>query len=164
MKANLIRSIAVFLAALIGIGGAGCSDDSPQGTADTTIAGQPRRLIDFGHMRNGILYHGTLSDLDGTPKATWTYEKVGRLTTEEVPLTPSSFDTLWDGIQDYSVFSQSVATDPSATIDPNTHFVIGAVSIDADSQTQTLFLVPASSTDPDFRRWLNILGMPGSDE
>src|SRR5436190_310847 len=28
-------------------------------------------LIDYGHMRDGVLYHGTISDMDGSPKSTW---------------------------------------------------------------------------------------------
>jgi hypothetical protein len=55
-------------------------------------------VIDYGHMRDGVLYHGTLSDLDGSPKSTWTYEDGSEKVTRDLPIDGATFSALWNGI------------------------------------------------------------------
>src|SRR5262249_57663276 len=57
-----------------------------------TAEGRAMRLIDYGHLRDGVLYHGTVSNLDGTPKSTWTYEDRGAKVTRDRPIDEDGFN------------------------------------------------------------------------
>jgi len=87
--------------------------------------GEPKRhLIDYGHMRDGVLYHGTISDLDGHSQATWTFELNGEKTTQTRQLSETEFDSIWNAIADGNVFKKSVVTDPESTVDPIANHIV----------------------------------------
>jgi hypothetical protein len=117
-------------------------------------------VIDYGHMRDGVLYHGTISDLDGTVRSTWTYEEEGEKVTRDRPIDEDTFNSLWNGIANLDVFRRSLVRDPDRPIDPVSHHVIGIVFAQGEQKGQYLFLVPAGETDPDFARWLEALNVP----
>jgi hypothetical protein len=118
------------------------------------------RLIDYGHMRVGVLYHGTLSDLDGSPKATWTYEDGGRKVTRDQPLDAATFSALWNAIADADVFRRNVVRSPDQQIDPVGYHVVGVVFDQDGQRRRLLFQVPAAETDPEFVGWLKALNVP----
>src|SRR5687767_9507221 len=80
-------------------------DSMPPVSSASAKEGEGRmHLIDYGHMRDGVLYHGTLSDLDGSPKATWTYEERGKKITRDQPIDKATFDKLRTTITSSEVF------------------------------------------------------------
>jgi hypothetical protein len=117
-------------------------------------------LIDYGHLRDGVLYHGTLSDMDGSPKATWTYEDGGEKVTRDQPIDAATFSALWNGVADSEVFRRCMVRGPDQQIDPARYHVVGVVFQQEGQQGQYLFLVPATERDPGFVRWLQLLNVP----
>ena len=117
-------------------------------------------LIDYGHVRDGVLYHGTISDADGTPKATWTCEEDGQTVTREQPISDETFDVLWNGVAELAVFRRHAVRSLDHPIDPERFHVIGIVFQQPRQHGQYLFLVPAGETDPEFVRWLATLDVP----
>ena len=117
-------------------------------------------LIDYGHLRDGVLYHGTISDVDGAPKATWTYEERGRKVTRDQPIDAERFSALWNGVAGLEVFRRHLVSRPDQQIDPAGYHVIGVVFQQEGQQGQYLFLVPAGETDPEFVQWLQRLQVP----
>ena len=117
-------------------------------------------LIDYAHARDGVLYHGTLSDLDGEPKATWTYEKGGRNVTCDQPLDAPTFRSLWNGVGNLSVFKRNRVRDPDQEVNPVSTHVIGIAFGDPEKPQLVQFMVPADEADPEFRAWLKTLNVP----
>jgi hypothetical protein len=118
-------------------------------------------LIDYGHLRDGVLYHGTVSDLDGSPKSTWTYEEGGSKVARDLPIDEETFTFLWNGVADFDVFRRCIVRGGEVPIDPENYHVIGVVFDEGGQQGRCMFLVPASERDPDFARWLQALSVPG---
>jgi hypothetical protein len=117
-------------------------------------------LIDYGHMRAGVLYHGTISDLDGSPQSTWTYEDGGAKVTRDQPIDEETFAFLWNGVAQLGVFQRALVRGPGVPIDPVSHHVVGIAFKEGNQQGQYLFLIPADETDPEFVRWLAALNVP----
>ena len=118
------------------------------------------RVIDYGHMRDGILYHGTLSDLDGSPKATWTYEDRGKKITRDQPIDKATFEKLWTSVTSSEVFRRHRASGAGKRIDPVRFHVVGIAFDKQGKKDQDLFLVPADEGDAEFSRWLDNLNVP----
>ena len=121
------------------------------------------RLIDYGHERNGVLYHGTLSDAEGPPRSTWTYEENGEKVTVEHPIDVEAFEVLWAGITHFEVFQRCRVENPDVPINPATHHVIGARFDNDGEPGQALFLVPNDELDPQFLIWSMTLNVPDED-
>jgi hypothetical protein len=120
----------------------------------------PIHLIDYGHMRDGVLYHGTVSDLDGAPKSTWTFENGGEKVTRDRPIDVETFNYLWNGIADFEVFKYARVRSPGVPIDPRTHHVVGIAFEEGAQRGRCMFLIPVEERDPDFARWLEALQVP----
>jgi hypothetical protein len=118
------------------------------------------QAIDYGHLRDGVLYHGTLSDLDGTLRATWTYEREGKKVSHDQPIDAATFRRLWNGVGKLGVFHKNRVTDPSRQIDPEGYHVISIVFGKPDEARRQLFLVPALEEDAEFQGWLKALNIP----
>ena len=119
-------------------------------------------VITYAHVRDGVLYTGTLSDLDGRPKATWSYKAGGRRVTQDQPLDPAAFRSLWNRVGNLDVFKRNRARDPNAPVDPvNTHVVTIAFG-EPDRPQLAHFAVPADESDPQFRSWLKSLNIPAA--
>jgi hypothetical protein len=117
-------------------------------------------LIDYGHLRDGVLYHGTVSDTDGRPQSTWTFEENGKKVTRHLPLADETFDFLWNGVAALEVFRRCLVRGPEMPIDPAGHHVIGIAFEEGDQRGQYIFMVPVGESDPDFARWLETLNVP----
>jgi hypothetical protein len=117
-------------------------------------------VIDYGHMRDGVLYHGTMSDMDGAPKATWIYEEGGRKVTRDQPIDEERFRALWNGIAGLDVFRRHMVRGPDQPIDPAGYHVIGIAFQQQGQHGQCLFLVPDAEVDPEFVQWLQMLEPP----
>lgn len=117
-------------------------------------------LIDYAHLRGGVLYHGTLSDLDGVPKATWTYEKGGRKVTRDLPLDAPTFRSLWNRVGNLDVFKRHRVRDPDRPVDPVATHVISILFGEPANPQRAYFAVPAGEADPQFLSWLKSLNIP----
>jgi hypothetical protein len=117
-------------------------------------------VIDYGHVRGSVLYHGTVSDLDGVPKSTWAWEQDGREITQEQPIDQDTFRFLWNGVASLDVFRRNGILDPDRKLDPVSHHVIGIVFQKGPEPTHRCFLVPAEESDPEFLGWLEALNVP----
>lgn len=117
-------------------------------------------MIDYGHMRDGVLYHGTISDLDGEPLATWTYELHGEKTTQTRQLSEEAFDAIWNGLVDSQLFKSCLVTDAQAPVDPVSNHIIALFYADKDSQVMHNYSIPANEHDPAFLRWIELIEIP----
>jgi len=121
---------------------------------------QKRHLIDYGHLTEGVLYHCTISDLDGKPQATWTFELNGKKTTQSRQLSEEEFDSIWNGIIDSKVFKNCLVTDPEAKVDPVANHIVAVYYADGDSETLRNYSIPHTEDDSDFLQWLGLLKIP----
>jgi len=116
--------------------------------------------IDYGHMEGRILYHGSVTNLDGDPKATWTYEENGRKVTREQPIEDTTFAFLCYGLDNLSLLRQYAATDPNQEIDPVRCHVVNYIFEEGEQRGRQIYLIPATERHPDFQRWLTALNVP----
>ena len=121
---------------------------------------QKRHMIDYGRMRDGVLYHGTISDLDGRPQATWTFELNGEKTTQTSVLSENDFDAIWNGMVDCGVFKDHLITNPDTPIDPVANHIVAVFYADGDAEMLRNFSIPGNEADPAFLRWLDLLRIP----
>jgi hypothetical protein len=118
--------------------------------------------IDYGHVDGGVLFHGTISNLDGgEPKATWTYEQNGRKVTRELPFEDTTLMFLCYGLDNLQLIQQYAAADEDQEIDPVQNHVVSYMFEEGDQRGRQMFLIPATERHPDFLRWLAALGVPG---
>jgi hypothetical protein len=117
-------------------------------------------VIDYAHIRDGVLYHGTVSDLDKSPKSTWTYEQGGRKVTRDQTINQQTFQLLCDGIKDYKVFQKHLVRDSKTRIDPTSFHIVTFIFAEAGQERTHVFLIPAGETDAEFTKWLNALNVP----
>ena len=118
-------------------------------------------IIDYGHVHDGVLYHATLSDIDGIPRATWTYEGPdGQKRTHDSPIDGDSFELLWNGFSSLDVFARNMVTAPDTPLDPVATHVIGLRFRDEQGDGHCTFSIPADEADPDFMAWLFALEPP----
>ena len=120
-------------------------------------------LIDYGHIRDGVLYHGTVSYTDGVIQSTWTYEQDGQKVTRPGQISDESFRLLWDAVSGGGVFARCHMTDPNAAMDPiKFHIIAIAFRTDGSNGMRT-FRVPITESDPEFLGWLSALAVPNEN-
>jgi hypothetical protein len=124
------------------------------------VEGSDRHLIDYAHLKDGVLYHGTVSDLDGSPKSTWTYEDGGRKVCRDQPIDQQTFDLLWRGVAGFAQVQRYLPLDPQTPLDPTTHHVVGLAFDQNGREEAVLFLIPADESDAGFVQWLAALKVP----
>ena len=117
-------------------------------------------VINYAHLINNNLYHGTISDLDGSVKATWSYEEGNKKITRDQPITEEEFFFLWNSIAELDIFHQHILQDPEQEIDWVSYHFIGIVFITSEQQGQHTLMIPKNETDPEFIHWLEILNVP----
>lgn len=127
---------------------------------NSTPTQQKRHLIDYGHMKGGVLYHGTISDLDGKSQATWTFELAGKKTTESRELSEEEFDSIWNGIIDCKIFKDCLVTDPKSKVDPIANHVVAVFYTEGDSEILRNYSIPHTENDSTFLKWLDLLQIP----
>lgn len=128
--------------------------------AESNTTAKRSHIIDYGHMQNGVLYHGTFSDLDGTPKATWTFELSGKKTTQTRQLTEEQFDLIWNGVVDSDIFKKSIVVDPQSPVDPIANHVVSVFYSDGQKDLLRNYSIAGSEDDAAFLRWLGLLQIP----
>src|SRR4051812_44802851 len=83
------------------------------------------RWIDYAHGVEGVvLYHGSISDLDGVVRSTWTYEEDGEKVRRDRPMTEETFRFLFDAFGLFEVFRRGFVGDFTTPINPFSHHVI----------------------------------------
>jgi len=140
------------------------------GTLLSTVSGCRRRArTKIKRTRHAIQYvhgldfcTGTISDLDGLPRATWTYVQNGREITQDRPINQETFQLLCNAINNYKVFKKYAVRDPGAKIDPEKFHFVSFTIIQDDRPQIRVFLIPSSESDPEFAGWLKALNCPGA--
>jgi hypothetical protein len=120
----------------------------------------PMHVISYAHLRDGVLYHGTLSDLDGVLKATWSYEKGGKKVSHDQPIDLPTFRSLWNRVNKLEVFKRNRVLDPVRPVHPVVDQVITIAFGDANNPQQAQFAIPADEADPQFLSWIKSLNIP----
>src|SRR5688500_5264990 len=119
------------------------------------------RVISYGHFYDGSLVNGTLSDLDGVPKASWTSgATVQDKVRQEQALDPATFQEIWAGLTQLEVIRRHQVRDPNRKVDPQAEHVIWAAMGEGADQKRAMFAVPAGEADPTFLAWLGLLKVP----
>jgi|GEM_PF-6057524 len=116
--------------------------------------------INYAHRIGDVLYHGTISDLDGVARATWTYEEDGKLVTRNNTLEREALDGLWTAMWAIPVFAQTVAGDMGLPISPITHHIVSLIFKVNGQLERCICLIPAGEADPAFANWLVMLTRP----
>ncbi len=119
------------------------------------------RVISYGHFYDGSLVNGTISDLDGSPKASWTLGATTQdKTRREQALDAPAFEEIWNGLMQIEAIRRHQIRDPNRKVDPQSEHVIWAAIGEGTDQKRAMFAVPAGETDPAFLAWLSKLRMP----
>jgi uncharacterized protein YegJ (DUF2314 family) len=121
------------------------------------------RAISYAHVYGEILLHGTISDLDGVPKSTWSYHLDGQDVTQEPEMSEKRFEYLWSALTTNRIFDRWRVSDPSQQLDPNLSHVIGIIWKEAGEQKSHMFMVPWDEDGPAFEEWLEALKAPVPD-
>lgn len=117
-------------------------------------------VMNYAHWKDSVVYHGSITDMDGVPRATWSYEKKGKKVTHDQPIDVETFHLLWNGFVKLDVFKRHRVRDPEEIIDLVGHHVIGIIFGDGDEIRQQVSMVPADERDAEFKRWLKALNIP----
>jgi hypothetical protein len=120
-------------------------------------------VITYAHVRDGVLFTGTLSDLDGRPKATWSYKVGGQRLTQDQSLDPAGFRSLWNRVGNLDVFKRNRIQDPNMPVDPAGTHVVTIGYGEPDRPQLVTFAVPAGEADSQFLGWLKSLNIPSAN-
>jgi hypothetical protein len=101
-------------------------------------------IISYVRQRGVVLYHGTISNADDTPRATWTYEVGGNKRTIDQRVSPHAFESLWNAFSDAAVFARHMVAEPDGAIDPVTSHIITVVFRDEQGDGLTTFAIPVT--------------------
>lgn len=116
--------------------------------------------IDYAFRDSAVFYHGSLSDLDGVIRSTWTYEEDGQVVTRDRPLDSTGFSRLWTGLNILPVFRRSLCNDMSRSVDPAAEHVVSHIYVEKGEVGRCVCLVPVSEGDKAFEVWLGLLQRP----
>jgi hypothetical protein len=117
-------------------------------------------VIDYAYSAKGVFYHGTVSNLDGTPKSTWTISVGDKQTQLVQPIDQDTFTYLWSGLSNFAVFKRSAVTDSNTKMDFYHFQVIGVVGAKNGQPDIRTFLVAPTETDPQYKTWIEKLQVP----
>jgi hypothetical protein len=117
-------------------------------------------LIDYAYSSNGVFYHGTISNLDGTPKSTWTLSVGDKKTKLDQQISPEAFAYLWKGIEDFDVFKRTLVTRSDARLDFYHFQIIGVISKENGELRKSTYMVSPDETNPDYQSWIKTLHVP----
>jgi hypothetical protein len=119
-------------------------------------------LIDYAYSDSGVFYHGTISDLDGTPKSTWTISENDHKTQVDQPIDQDTFTFLWKGVESYQVFKKSLVQGADTPMDFYHFQIIGFVSRENGRQKASMssYRLSPTEADPDFKQCIKKLNVP----
>ncbi|HEX8913107.1 MAG TPA: hypothetical protein VF796_12175 [Humisphaera sp.] len=111
-------------------------------------------VINFVREDDGVFVNGTISTLDGTPRASWTFAQDGGEFTRDLDVDEDDFLALWDAMNE-PVFVRHAVRDPDAEMDFRNNYVIGIMFLVRGEAGRVHYLVPAGECDPVWRKWLD---------
>jgi hypothetical protein len=117
-------------------------------------------VITYTRQIDGVFFHGTLSDLDGKPRATWSFDHGGKRVRHEQWLDAATFRKLWNGFGQLAVFRRHRVDDPDREMDWKNYHAILITFGEPGKPRQHAFLVPPDEPDPELRDWLETLDIP----
>jgi hypothetical protein len=123
--------------------------------------GRELHYIDYAHRDGDVFYHGTVSDLDGVPRSTWTYEDSGQLVTRDQPIDSETFSQLWGALVQLPVFRRAITNDMGSEINPDVQHIVGIIFTEGLHLGRCVLLVPVDEPDPALAAWLGFLNVPG---
>ena len=97
--------------------------------------------------------NGTISTLDGTPKATWTFAQDGRQSTQTCEVGGDEFDAMWEALSK-PAFMRHVVVGPHKELDVRGNYLVGVTSVVQGEPVRHSYLVPVGQRDPVWRQWL----------
>jgi len=117
-------------------------------------------LIDYAYSTGGVFYHGTISNLDGILKSTWTLSTGDQKRNFDDPIDAKKFDYLWESVNHFEVFKRTIVTSMDTKMDFYHFQVIGVVDTVNGEQKMTSYLISPAESDPQYKKWIAILGVP----
>jgi len=110
-------------------------------------------VINFVHEEDGVFVNGTVSTLDGSPKASWTFAQDGDEFTLDVDVEEADFEALWVALNE-PFFQRHAVRSAETELDFRTNYIIG-VMFDVRGEAGTVaYLIPAGERDPVWQDWL----------
>jgi hypothetical protein len=117
-------------------------------------------MIDYAYSTQGVFYHGTISDLDGTPKSTWTISVKDHKSQFDQPIDQETFSFLWNGIASYRIFKVSLVQGKDTPLDFY-HFQIIGTAFRKNGQAKgENYMISPSEPDPEYKQWIKKLNVP----
>ena len=110
-------------------------------------------LINFVHEEEGVFVNGTISTLDGTPRATWTFAQDGSEFTRDVDVGEEEFEALWGALNE-PVFVRHAVRRADAELNFRANYVVGIIFNVRGEAGQVTYLIPEGERDPVWRKWL----------
>ena len=111
------------------------------------------RIINFAHEEDGVFTHGTISTLDGSPKASWTFGEDGGEFTNQRDLDEEDLDALWSVLNE-PAFRQHVVRVPDVELDFRVNYLVGIIFKIGDEAGRVTYLVPIAERNPVWTSWL----------
>lgn len=118
------------------------------------MSGQSICIINFVHEEDGIFVNGTVSTLDGTPKASWTFAQDGGEFTQNVDVDEEDFDALWGALNE-PVFQRHAIRSADTELDFRNNYVVGVMFSVRGEAGRVTYLIPSVERDPVWRKWLS---------
>jgi hypothetical protein len=120
----------------------------------------PAHVISYAFESKGVFYHGTVSDLDGVPKSTWTISVGDKKNRFDQPIDYETFSFLWNGVADFEIFKRCAVTSGDRKMD-FVQFQVIAIAYTVDwRKNARSFLVSPAETDPQYKTWIEKLHVP----
>jgi hypothetical protein len=118
-------------------------------------------MIDYAYATKGVFYHGTISDIDGTPKSTWTLSVKDKKEIINQPIDQDTFAYIWNGVTDFDFFKKALVTKLDTHMDFN-HFQVIAIAYKENGGQAEMrsFLVDPNDTDLNYKKWVAALHVP----
>lgn len=148
----------LFVALLIIVTSIGCTAKPASDNTTEPDSAVPLHLIDYAHSSGGKFYHGTISDFDGTVKATWSIDGVA----SDVQMTERELFDLWQPLTTAQVFTESKISDGNVSLDPEKFHVITVVEEYNGGNFKQIHQVPNDDASPEFAAWLAQLRIPNN--
>ena len=111
-------------------------------------------MINIVHEEDGLFANGTISTLDGFPKASWTFDQDGIEFTQIVDVDGDDFDELWNAISKLDVFRRNQVKSQSTEMDFRNYYIVGIAFVSDTRSAQSAFLIPSGEADPEWLHWL----------
>lgn len=130
--------------------------------APAAAARHGHQVFEYFHATRDGTVHGTVSDLDGAPRSTWTVTSGAKKETFDQPIAADDFRALVAGFALPELRPYEV-TRPDPRLDFVTFQVVSLVEVGPDGRVRArrTFLVPAAPEPRRIREWLGLARIPG---